>query len=351
MMRWLTLALAVLGGSRPGAAKAAEPLVAAGSTFRNPLKEEGADPWLVFHNGFYYLATTTAVDLRIRRAARLEELKTAPDTVVWTPSDDAPERSHDIWAPEFHRLDAGTGLGPRWYLYFTASDGVDDAHHRMFVLESDRDDPIGPYHFRGRIQTDPNNEFYAIDGTVLNHPNGSLYFLWCGRPSTTGQGLYISRMSNPWTTVGPRLSLPADGFGCPDVREGPTTLVRHGKVLLTYSACSADTPDYRMGMLVAPVEADPMILASWVQEPKPVFARNDAAGVFGPGHHGFFRSPDGTEDWIVYHAKPGVARSYRDRTTRAQKFTWTADGRPDFGAPLSTEVDWPAPAGEPPARP
>ena len=50
----------------------------------------------------------------------------------------------------------------------------------------------------------------------------------------------------------------------------------------------------------------------------------------------------------MYHAKTGTAKSYRDRTTRAQKFAWALDGRPDFGAPLGTEVDIPAPAGEPP---
>lgn len=316
-------------------------------TFQNPLKVEGADPWLVYHAGSYYLATTTGVDLRIRRAPRLADLKAAPDVVVWDRSNAAPERSQHLWAPEFHRLDAGDGLGPRWFLYFTAADGVADAHHRMFVLRSGRDDPLGPYQFQGRIQTDPNNEFYAIDGSILNHPNGSLYFLWCGRPSGAGQGLYISRMSNPWTTVGPRVSIPASGFGCKDVREGPATLVRNGRVFLTYSACPADTPDYKIGMLEAPVEADPLRPESWTQVPDPVFTRDDAAGVFGPGHHGFFRSPDGTEDWIVYHAKAGAARTYRDRTTRAQRFTWDPDGRPDFGRPLATETPITAPAGEP----
>ena len=318
-----------------------------GATFRNPLKEQGADPWLVWHDGSYYLATTTGVDLRIRQASRLSDLKSASDVVVWDKSNAAPDRSRDIWAPEFHRLDAGTGLGPRWYLYYAASDGVDDTHHRLFVLESERDDPLGPYHFQGRIETDPNNEFYAIDGTILRHPNGSLYFLWCGRPSDAGQGLYICKMTNPWTTVGPRVSLPASGFGCEVVREGPVTLVRNGRIWLTYSACPADTPDYKLGMLVASDQADPLDPASWVQVPDPVFTRNDAAGVYGPGHHGFFRSPDGTEDWIVYHAKTGTARTYRDRTTRAQRFTWTPDGRPDFGTPLGTTTAIPVPSGEP----
>ena len=317
-------------------------------TFRNPLKEDGADPCLAWHDGNYYLATTTAVDLRIRKAPRLADLKAAADVVVWGPKDHAPDRSRDIWAPEFHRIDAGTGLGPRWYLYFTASDGVEDTHHRMFVLESDRDDPLGPYHFRAKLRTDPKDEYYAIDGSILRHPDGSLYFLWCGRPSDAGQGLYISRMANPWTTVGPRVYLPASGFGCKDVREGPVALIRGDRIFLTYSTCPADTPDYKLGMLVARLDADLMDPKSWVQDPGPVFVRADAAGVYGPGHHAFFKSPDGTEDWIVYHAKKGTAQTYADRTTRAQRFTWTPDGRPDFGTPLATGRDIPAPAGEAP---
>ena len=343
----LITALVLVGSATRGD----EPQVGGKGTFRNPLKQQGADPWLVHHDGSYYLATTTGSDLRIRKAPRLEELKSAEDVIVYRHQDLASGRSSGVWAPEFHRLDAGTGLGPRWYLYYTASDGVDDAHHRMYVLESDRDDPLGPYHDRGRIQTDPANKFYAIDGTIMSHPNGSLYFLWCGRPSDAGQGLYISRMSDPWTTVGPRVYLPASGFGCSVVREGPVTLVRHGKVFLTYSACPADTPDYKIGMLVAEATADPLDPKSWAQVPNPVFRRNDPAQVYGPGHHGFFQSPDGTEDWIVYHAKIGTAQSYRDRTTRAQRFTWTADGRPDFGVPIGVDVPIPVPSGEPPPRP
>ncbi|ADO68495.1 hypothetical protein [Stigmatella aurantiaca] len=34
-------------------------LAAGESTFRNPLLADGADPWLQYHNGNYYLATTT----------------------------------------------------------------------------------------------------------------------------------------------------------------------------------------------------------------------------------------------------------------------------------------------------
>jgi GH43 family beta-xylosidase len=312
------------------------------ATFRNPLKREGADPCLTYYKGWYYLSTTTAVDVRLRRARRLAELKDAPDRVVW--KDDTPTRFRDIWAAEFHRLDGGGG--PRWYLYYTASDG-EDTHHRLYVAESAGDDPLGPYQFKARLQTDPDNAQYAIDGTVLRRPDGALYFLWCGRPSPAGQGLYISRMTNPWTLTGARTYLPAEGFGCASVREGPETLQRGNTVLLIYSACGADTPDYKLGMLSADIRADLLNPASWKQHPTPVFARVDQWGVFGPGHNFFFRSPDGKEDWIVYHAKSGVANTYADRSTRAQRFTWNPDGTPRFGLPLSLDADIPTPSGEP----
>ena len=45
-----------------------------------------------------------------------------------------------MWAQEIYLLD---GLeGRRWYLYYTASHGV-DAHHRMFVCEGQGDAQAG----------------------------------------------------------------------------------------------------------------------------------------------------------------------------------------------------------------
>lgn len=339
------LVMAAFLALSPGNGGAAEPRLSEGEggsrpTFRNPLKRDGADPWMIVDDGWYYLSTTTVNDIRLQRARRLSELAKAPSQVVW--KDDHPARFRDIWAPEFHRLEGEAG--PRWYLYYTASDG-DDTHHRLYVAESRGTDPLGPYTFKAKLKTDPDDRYYAIDGTILKH-EGSLYFLWCGRPSTTGQGLYLSRMSNPWTLTGPRVALAADGFGCPVVREGPVTLQRDGRIFLIYSACPADTPDYKLGMLVADAESDLMDPASWKQHPTPVFERDDENRVFGPGHNAFFKSPDGKEDWIIYHAKSGTRRTYQDRSTRAQRFDWNRDGTPNFGRPFSLSTEIPAPSGE-----
>src|SRR5690606_5885757 len=87
---------------------------------------------------------------------------------VW----DAPESgplSSQIWAPELHFLQG------RWYLYFTASDGV-DRNHRHYVLAALTDDPQGPY--AEPVQVDPGFDSYAIDGSILAMPDGRLYFMY-----------------------------------------------------------------------------------------------------------------------------------------------------------------------------
>jgi GH43 family beta-xylosidase len=69
--------------------------------------------------------------------------------------------------------------------------------------------------------------------------------------------------------------------------------------------------------------------------------------VYGPGHNGFFKSPDGTEDWIVYHANASATAGCDvNRTTRAQKFTWNSDGTPNFGVPQPLSANLPVPSGE-----
>jgi GH43 family beta-xylosidase len=303
-------------------------------SFRNPVNA-GADPSLMFFNGRYYVATTTGDHIGIWSSPSLATFLVAPEQVVWRDTD--PSRNTQMWAPAFRHV------GARWYIYYTASDGV-DANHRMYVLESSGDDPLGPYQFKAKIA-----DFgeYAIDGEPITH-NGQQYFVWTG--PGRGQGgpaqLYIVRMSNAWTATGARVAIPADG-GCTEVREGPTPLYRNGRTFLTYSTCDTGKPDYQLWMKSIVNGADPMVASNWVQHPGPIFSRNDSTGVWGPGHHSFFTSPDGTEDWIAYHGKNTSTYTYAFRTSRVQKIGWNADGTPNLGSPLAAGATQTLPSGDP----
>lgn len=306
-------------------------LTAAERTFHNPLNPS-ADPWMGYTGGEYHLATTQGNCVRLWSARSITGLKDAEPRMIWG-------KGKGVWAPEFHNLQGRKGK--RWYCYFTQTDGADE-RHRMFVVESQTDSIKGPYGEPKQLKTDPKDEFYAIDGHVFEH-RSRMYFLWAGHP---GHRLFISRMSDPMQLTGDRVLIPASGFGCDEVREGPYVIAHGSRIFLTYSACDTGKPDYKVGYLWADATSDPMKVASWTQAPEPLLARADANRVFGPGHHGFFKSPDGREDWIVYHGKTTDAYTYKGRSTRAQKLTWNDKGFPEKVVPLSLEAEIPIPSGE-----
>ncbi len=301
-------------------------------TFQNPINPS-ADPWMGYAEGEYHLATTQGNCVRLWSAKSIKGLREAAPRMIW-------ESGAGVWAAEFHRLQGKGGM--RWFCYFTKTDGA-DVRHRMFVMESRTDSIKGPYGPPAQLQTDAKDEFYAIDGSVCEI-GGKLYFLWAGHP---GHRLFISRMKDPMTLAGKRVLIPASGFGCEEVREGPYVLEHGGRIFLTYSACDTQKPDYKVGYLWADAKSDPMKVESWIQQNEPLLERADSHKVFGPGHHGFFKSPDGKEDWIVYHGKTTAEYTYRGRSTRAQRLLWDEKGFPRKVVPVALEETLPLPAGDP----
>ena len=59
----------------------------------------------------------------------------------------------------------------------------------------------------------------------------------------------------------------------------------------------------------------------------------------------FTTSPDGAEDWIVYHAKASETPGW-DRVIHMQPFRWNPDGSPDFGTPAAPGEALATPSGE-----
>jgi GH43 family beta-xylosidase len=210
----------------------------------------------------------------------------------------------------------------------------------------------GTWESNGKI-SDPTNK-WAIDGTVFEH-NSQLYFIWSGWEGDVDvkQNIYIAKMSNPWTIEGNRvmISTPVNSWetiGSPDVNEGPEILKNNsGKVFLLFSASGCWNDDYALGMLTLADGSDPLVASNWSKTPTPVFTKNTSGGAYGPGHNSFFKSADGTEDWILYHANASAGQGCGDvRSPRAQKFTWDADGTPNFGQPLPLNVAVKKPSGE-----
>lgn len=306
-------------------------------TFTNPLAA-GADPWVTQWKGQYLYTRTVGGDVRLARNADLTKIGSTTSQVLFDPPATT-AYGNNIWAPELHRLNG------KWYMYFAADDGT-DANHRMYVLEGNSQDPQGTYTFKGQISI-PSNR-WAIDGTVFSQ-GGKNYFIWSGRTNGTtvdsggSQSLYIAEMSNPWTLTGNRTRISSPTFawethGHP-VNEGPEIL-RHGNdVFLTYSASSFETTNYALGALKL-TGSNPLLASSWTKFSSPIFDQGN--GITGTGHASFVKSPDGTQDWIVYHGRTDPAAA---RQLFMQPFGWNADGTPAFGDPITAGSTIQKPSG------
>jgi GH43 family beta-xylosidase len=355
--RWLqALTLLLLAGCSNGPTTGPGVTPPPECTFTNPV-DFGADPSVMRKDGWYYLVASRDRGIYLQRSRNLTDLTRQNGVRVWAAPDTGWNQAN-VWAPEIHFLDG------RWYIYYAAGrPGPPDApfiYQRSGVLQSVGEDPQGEYVSRGMLYTgndvvaDTGN-IWAIDLTV-ERLNGQLYAVWSGweRNTTiarTPQHLYMATMSDPATISSGRVRIsspteswerredPVDGL---DLQEGPQFLRNGEHVFIIYSTRESWLPAYRLGQLRLTNPGDPMNPASYVKS-GPVFM--PTAAVPGVGHGSFTVSPDGTESWHVYHAKTSAAPGW-ERVIRMQRFTWNADGSPDFGAPVPSGQPIPLPSGE-----
>ncbi|KIX09779.1 uncharacterized protein Z518_00860 [Rhinocladiella mackenziei CBS 650.93] len=329
------------------------------ATYTNPILDGvGADPWVIRHDDYYYMTYTTNDNITILRSSVLTDWNNADIKLAFAPPENTSYR-YDLWAPELHFIN---GL---WYIIFTADVDADSpspeqdmlcdftcpaVNHRMFVLESSSSHPwTSTYTFKSELDT---YDQFAIDGTYFVHSTGiyHVYSCWEAQYTSWPSMLCMSRMTDPWTvssslaervvisypdqpwektpynrTVNVRLSS----------NEGPEQLVNPatGQQFIIYSAARSDNRNYCLGQLEL-VGEDPMNPASWSKSTAGcIFYENSADSVYGVGHASFTTSPDGTEDWIVYHGMRDYENGWSARTIRTQRFDWNEDGSPRFPRP------------------
>lgn len=173
------------------------------------------------------------------------------------------------------------------------------------------------------------------------HPIGSKNYYIYSAWTSQGQSLFIAELLTP-ATIGPstRISIPTLPWETVKwgVNEGPYGLTSpSGQVFMFFSGSSCETASYALGYLALTPGANPLLASSWIKNPNAQFSA--ANGVYGPGHHGFFKSPSG-QDYIVYHGNAaengGCGGS---RSTRVQRISWNSNGTPNLGTPLNVNTD------------
>ena len=254
--------------------------------FTNPIRDYGADPWMIFHDGYYYYSESNGWDkIYIIKSPTITGFSDERSVLVWqSPSAGSEGARYNIWRPHLNYVQG------KWYIYYAAQAETDEAflHQRMWVLWSDDNNPFGDYLDGGEILDSENTE-WAIDGSILEKGDGSLYFTWSGITDyvTLHQHTYIARMKDltriDRSTI-VRISSPEKSWeiSVRPIQEGqrPLYVDKGGKTIIMFSANASWTDEYCLGSLTN-TDGDFLNPSSWKKSEQPLFKKTGA--VFGPG--------------------------------------------------------------------
>ncbi|MBQ2863635.1 MAG: hypothetical protein IJE84_05605, partial [Clostridia bacterium] len=153
-------------------------------SYQNP-EISGADPWVIFHEGYYYMAVTRGSSVTLAKALTVAELGTAEPVAVWTASEHT-GLANSIWSPELHYFSADD-FGAEyegWYLYIACPpvNNNDNFYRRCYALRALTDDPQGPWgspvdkapNKPVQIKMDEDNSNWNIGPSVFRI-NGKIY--------------------------------------------------------------------------------------------------------------------------------------------------------------------------------
>ena len=317
-------------------------------SFTSLVRTNSADPWLFFHDGFYYyIATAGGNGLQLVKAANLGDIVNSTSTRIYKPEKGHEYSSH-LWSPEIHYFSAEE-IGEEyagWYCFLSSQpdDTWKEANkdtykpsgfgeQRAYVIKCLTDDLLGPWGHP--VTGEPNvpqklifpdsghneNEFTA--GCSVITINGVKYLTFIsevGRETQKTddfnfyQTINIVKFTNPWTVTGqpkvickPEYDWEKKGSEDkyhPAVVEGATAVYNpNGEVYIIYSGSGYWTSHYQLGQLtyIGGENGDPTDINNWKKKPTSIFSKSDE--LRGCGHASYVTDTDG-QGWICYHAYP-----------------------------------------------
>ncbi|MGN0972048.1 MAG: family 43 glycosylhydrolase, partial [Aristaeellaceae bacterium] len=254
-----------------------------------------------------------------------------------------------LWAPELHHYQE------HWYAFYAGDYEDDNTQHRMYVARSVTDDPMGEWETPVKLEL-PEDQ-WAIDGTFFEYSDGRIFFIWSGwknqsqGTSLWKQYLYIAQLEtgDPTHVVSTErvmISKPQYYWEMSVLpqNEGPAVLVSpDGTYYCMYAGNYSGSNEYVVGAVR--LQGDPLDPDAWVKLPEPVLRSNEALALYAPGHASFTKSPDGTEDWIIFHTAKADSSGW-NRNGRAQRITWVDDVPTVPEGVISNDELIPLPSGE-----
>ncbi|MBR4204576.1 MAG: glycoside hydrolase family 43 protein [Clostridia bacterium] len=251
-------------------------------TYRNPVfgKEQAADPGVLKVDGKYYCYSTSApIGYYVYVSDDLVNWENAGLCMgeAWGLS-----KSGYYWAPEVVQRSDGK---------FVMVASVEE--HLGFAVA---DSPLGPFEPVPKWTYDK-----SIDGHIFLDDDGRAYLFYVSWRSGHEYGIWACELNDDLTSVKPgtekQIMTPTDPWEKTwgSVTEGPFVLKHNGLYYLTYSGSGYDGKEYAVGYATSDSPLGPYKR----YEANPVLSYTSK--LYGPGHHSFTVSPDGSELIIVYH--------------------------------------------------
>ncbi|OOM78949.1 family 43 glycosylhydrolase [Clostridium sp. BL-8] len=282
-----------------------------------PIATDRADPCIGKWKGKYYFIATNDADgnhsLYMREADNIPDLLKAEEKLI-IDSNMYEDIKGLLWAPEFHIVEGDL------YIFHGATSG-EFFYEESHVMKLKKDgNPMNAKDWSRphRVVKKDGNYLCEAGKTIsLDMTNfeidGEYYVVWSQReflPEDLGAWLYIAKVDSkePWKLISDPVVISKPDYGWANnnvfVDEGPFTLIRDGKVFLTFASAMIDAT-YVVGILCADKNADLLDPANWTKGNYPLLTSRSAPGEYGPGHNSYVTDEDGNV-WNAYHARPGV---------------------------------------------
>ena len=315
-------------------------------TYCNPVSDTvyAADPFVLLHDGTYYLYATSASDgFKHWTSHNLSE---------WEEQGYAFRKTGDSWGKESFWAPEVIYYQGRFYMIYSAS-GETAYGKGMRICLAVSDSPGGPFKDLHAPLFDLG--FSCIDGHVyVDGEKPYLYFEmvgavgehWKGQGYLWGMVMGVE-LSRDLSTLlrEPTLCLytSQDWEGPNSMKarsnEGMTVFKNNGTYYMTYSGNHYADPNYGVGYAVSDRP-----LGMWMKyEKNPILKQDLTIGVSGPGHNSIVRSPDGKEWFIVYHSHANPGKPSGKRILNIDRMMFNPDGTLSIIGP--TRSPQPLPTG------
>lgn len=259
-----------------------------GETYINPVMDDGADPYVLYHDGVYYMYITNSYSWNGFEAYTSENLYDWEYAGVVAQKGDI-IGGGNFWAPEVYSYNG------RFYMFYSA-----DEHTAIAVSDS----PLGPF---VRTSDDFVFDFRAIDSSLFFDDDGRIYMYFCKVLHDEGEGQQIwgCEMNEDLLSVKTEtltlITSPNKGWeGW--VNEGPFMLKHNGTYYLTYSGDFYFNKYYAVGCATS--DSPLGIFAKYGNNP----VLKPDSFVHGTGHHAFVTSAQTGEMFIIYHCHSSVTQ-------------------------------------------